>query len=613
MAPKRSGRASAGKPNKAATSTTSIPSAPAPTTEHQSSSSVTVQPVGSQTTAQLLMKALELIVLGAAYSTVSQLCLSPVYGSIPPSLHHSRITMAAVFAAWLAKSAMGAYIRNDIVNLLPVFAFMIPPIQFFLFQHSEEMGPIYGPLVTELVTYFPLAALSMYAAAVVIENVDLSRFDDRVQNSGPAVATYFVFTATEKLTDSYIRQNVGSGLIFTRAGLQFVAATFYALLLPSRAIVFAVLPILHSASVNIHVPLDHTTSVLNDTLHTHNYSLVARQESLTGYVSVLDNLQDNFRVMRCDHSLLGGEWTPPTTYGRQVKEPIYSVFTLLEAVRLVETESGKKQPVNLENETNALVMYVAIQMITIDNAKSAISGLGIGTTPAALIAHGISTTIIEIDPVVHSFATQYFALPTNHTSIIEDATSFVDRARLDGSEHHSYDYIIHDVFTSGAEPASLFTQEFIQGVSDLLKPEGVVAINYAGDLALPSARLVVNTIKSVFPSCRLFREENEPSTDLSSGEQPSSQDFTNMVLFCRKTTEPFSFRAAAEADCLGSQARRSHLQPKHEIAADFFGDGPGKVLRRGKTEALQRWQRESAVGHWRIMRKVLPAVVWESW
>ncbi|MCJ1378859.1 hypothetical protein MMC17_001958 [Xylographa soralifera] len=595
MAPKRSGRSSTSKPNKAATPATSTPSASTPTTTPPLQSSVVVQPVDAQITVQLLMKALELIVLGAAYSTISQLCLSPVYGSIPPSLHHSRITMAAVFAAWLGKSAMGPHIPNDVVNLLPVFAFMIPPIQFFLFQYSGDMGPIYGPLVTELVTYFPLVALSMYAAAVAIEKVDLSRFGNRVQNSGPAIATYFAFAATEKLTENYIRQNVGSGLIFTRSGLQFVAATFYALLLPSRAIVFAVLPILHSASVNVHIPLDHTASVLNDTLHMHNYSLVARQESLTGYISVLDNLQDNFRVMRCDHSLLGGEWTFPSKYESRVKEPIYSVFTLLEAVRLVGTESGKKQPVISDDQKNALVI-----------------GLGIGTTPSALIAHGIDTTTVEIDPVVHSFAMQYFALPTNHTSIIEDAARFVDRAQL-ASEHYSYDYIIHDVFTGGAEPASLFTQEFIQGLSDLLKPEGVVAINYAGDLSLPSTRLVINTIKSVFPSCRLFREENGTPTDPSSDEQTPPQDFTNMVVFCRKTAEPFSFRAVVEADCLGSQARRNHLQPKHEIAADFFGDGTGKVLRRGKTEALQRWQRESAVGHWRIMRSVLPGVVWENW
>ncbi|MCJ1402806.1 hypothetical protein MMC11_006027 [Xylographa trunciseda] len=597
MAPKKSGRPATTKPNKATTPATSTPSTSTPTTKALSQPSVAIQSPDVQTTMQLLMKALELIVLAAAYSTISQLCLSPVYGSIPPSLHHSRLTMAAVFAAWLGKSAMGNYKAAGVVNLLPVFTFMIPPIQFFLFQYSGNMGPVYGPIVTEFVTYFPLATLSMYAAAVVIDKVDLSRFGDRVQNSGPAIATYFVFTATERLTENYIRQNVGSGLIFTRSGLQFVAATFYALLVPSRAIVFAVLPILHSAFANVHVPLDYTTSVLNNTLHMHNYSLVARQESLTGYISVLDNLQDNFRVMRCDHSLLGGEWTFPSKYESRVKEPIYSVFTLLEAVRLVETESGKKQPIIPDDQTSALVI-----------------GLGIGTTPSALIAHGIHTTTIEIDPIVHSFAMQYFGLPTNHTSIIEDAARFVDRARQAGSEHRSYNYIIHDVFTGGAEPASLFTREFIRGLSDLLKPNGVVAINYAGDLSLPSARLVVNTIKSVFPSCRLFREEEKATpTDPFSDDQTSPQDFTNMVLFCRKTAEPFSFRAVVEADCLGSQARRHHLQPKHEIPADFFGDGTEKVLRRGKTEAMQRWQRESAVGHWRIMRNVLPGVIWENW
>jgi len=36
-----------------------------------------------------------------------------------------------------------------------------------------------------------------------------------------------------------------------------------------------------------------------------------------------------------------------------------------------------------------------------------LSGLGIGTTPSALMSHGIETTIVEIDPVVHEFATKY--------------------------------------------------------------------------------------------------------------------------------------------------------------------------------------------------------------
>ena len=40
----------------------------------------------------------------------------------------------------------------------------------------------------------------------------------------------------------------------------------------------------------------------------------------------------------------------------------------------------------------------------------------------------------------------------------------------------TYDYIIHDVFTGGAEPIDLFTREFIMGLSDLLTPDGIIAI-----------------------------------------------------------------------------------------------------------------------------------------
>lgn len=105
-----------------------------------------------------------------------------------------------------------------------------------------------------------------------------------------------------------------------------------------------------------------------------------------------------------------------------------------------------------------------------------IRGLGIGTTPSALIAHGINTTIVEIDPVVYDYATRYFNLPSNHTKIIEDATVFVDMMEAKGAERKTYDYIIHDVFTGGAEPVELFTEEFLRGLSNSLSVNGVIAI-----------------------------------------------------------------------------------------------------------------------------------------
>lgn len=102
------------------------------------------------------------------------------------------------------------------------------------------------------------------------------------------------------------------------------------------------------------------------------------------------------------------------------------------------------------------------------------SGLGIGTTPTALIAHGIDTTIVEIDPVVYDFAVKYFGLPENHTAVIDDAVRYT--AKLADTTDKKFDYIVHDVFTGGAEPVELFTLEFLQTLYKLLTPSGVVAI-----------------------------------------------------------------------------------------------------------------------------------------
>lgn len=61
--------------------------------------------------------------------------------------------------------------------------------------------------------------------------------------------------------------------------------------------------------------------------------------------------------MRCDHSLLGGEWTKtPANYNPRLRDPIYAVFAMLEAVRLVEPDDGSRA--RADKDSSALVMYV---------------------------------------------------------------------------------------------------------------------------------------------------------------------------------------------------------------------------------------------------------------
>ena len=78
--------------------------------------------------------------------------------------------------------------------------------------------------------------------------------------------------------------------------------------------------------------------------------------------------------------------------------------------------------------------------------------------------------------MVYEYAIRYFNLPLNHTAVVEDATNFVAKQEVDSAERKTYDYIIHDVFTGGAEPVDLFTEEFLKGLSSLLNAQGIIAI-----------------------------------------------------------------------------------------------------------------------------------------
>lgn len=54
--------------------------------------------------------------------------------------------------------------------------------------------------------------------------------------------------------------------------------------------------------------------------------------------------------------------------------------------------------------------------------------------------------------------------------------------------------------------------------------------------------------------------------------------------------------------------------PQHEIDLSTFNlEDMDDVLRKNNTEKLTETQRKSAVGHWNVMRDVVPGKIWELW
>lgn len=342
---------------------------------------------------QSICRILTIIVLAALSAEVSKLCLSPVYGSIAASkaniweaswftifnfklrTYISLPNMLVLLTASLSRFYLGRSQLATMADLLSIYGICIPALQSYLYKLSS-IGPIWGPIVTGCCTSALLFYLSVLSVLGIAEELYVDCMGSKEagalqQGITPTIHylqlafTIICYAMIEIIQAVFrpvipwlVRSWSGTSALFSRFELQAILSLSYAILERSykRLALFGILPLLHLVSVNPHLPLKYNTAALNATLQARGFSLVDRHESLTGYISVLDNVKDGFRVMRCDHSLLGGEWiNKPEGHPAVLNEPIYAIFLMLEAVRLVETLSAGDMT---DNDKNALIVWV---------------------------------------------------------------------------------------------------------------------------------------------------------------------------------------------------------------------------------------------------------------
>lgn len=292
---------------------------------------------------------LALLTLAGLASNASQMALSPIYGSLPSAIWHSTLTAAACFVGW-AGSLFLERLPVRPLTLVPLVAAWAPVVQFFLGEYSGVLTARWGPLAVEALTLFPLLVLTASCVASSLEGVRLGSLPSFVGDSAPGLGSLLYFKLAEGISGNLLTQHAGRAVFLTRVGLQMLLAGLYAALAPSKLLLLLALPAaLHTALLNHHLPTPRATAALQTALGEQGWTLLDRRESVTGYISVLESATQGFRVLRADHSLLGGEWVKlPSPV---VAEPVYSVFVMLEAVRLVEGP----EPI-VDSEANALVM-----------------------------------------------------------------------------------------------------------------------------------------------------------------------------------------------------------------------------------------------------------------
>lgn len=245
--------------------------------------------------------------------------------------------------------------------------------------------------------------------------------------------------------------------------------------------------------------------------------VLARRTSVTGRISVLEHQitpEHMIRVLRADHSLLGGIWLSAA------REQTRALLSDEERQRLGDEEIERRSIVSADSIYSAFLLQGAMTLV--ERSVPPVSdvliiGLGIGEVAKGLPADRFRLTVVEIDPAVYDYAREYFGfVEPAGGAYLEDARAYLRR------ETNRFDLIVHDVFTGGSVPPALFTRECWLDVRRHLVADGVLAVNFAGTLDSDAARTILATLLGVFPNCRAF--EDQPDE-----RKRTASDFRNMV------------------------------------------------------------------------------------
>jgi hypothetical protein len=258
----------------------------------------------------------------------------------------------------------------------------IPMLLPSLFKYSGQWGPTFGPILTQGIMTWPCVFLVSHDIARRVMTA-VGTYEIRHSFSLPAFLALSIaipLTVAMNFTEQNVFQPYFQpyiGILWSRFSCLLFLGMFALLIdyLPSstqlnertKVELYNLFILLAALVPFILIALNrpHIMTGINERLIARlplEYTYLARQESITGMISVVENSKEGYRVLKCDHSLLGGLWTGLKRTELAEKgvdeidrrsvdeaESVYTAFLVQEAVRLVQRPGISQE--------KALIMY----------------------------------------------------------------------------------------------------------------------------------------------------------------------------------------------------------------------------------------------------------------
>ena len=358
-----------------------------------------------------------------------------------------------------------------IVALAAILTLLIPWLAGQVLLATDSLGLRWGALVSALVLFMPSLTLLGMVGPFAIK-LSTARLDGVGTSSGSiyAVSTLGSVAGTLFL-GFYLFPLQGSREIFIGTGFFLLLLSVLIGLIERKQLGIKMAPLPSVLLLIIGFVLLPRIVDAGNTHHAGSqFKVLSDQESLYGWVRVIDQPSRNLRMLTSDASMIGAAGISDGSNRLSYQD----IVELIPGLR-----TGMK--------------------------RALIVGLGAGKMVEVLHnRYGIETDTLEIDPAVAEAAKRYFDFHPAGRNIIGDARYEI--RRLQGP----YDLIIHDCFTGGTEPAHLLTVETLQQLKGLLSENGILAINFVSfaedkdNRALPS---VARTIDQVYSHQSVFISE----------------------------------------------------------------------------------------------------------
>ncbi|KAJ2312911.1 hypothetical protein IWW52_004724 [Coemansia sp. RSA 2704] len=559
--------------------------------------------------------------LGFTHSAV----ISMVLGSIIGSSYWRRICRNTDTAATSPGAPLTLDTRTgraiaaafDIAAILTALA---PLRATYLFRWSDTLGPMWGPLLTQCALTFPVLILGGFAATIGAARISHSQHSAG-RRVAATIACLGAVAVLIWIGQQFVSPQRSCHGVLLNAGYAALSSLMIKLLtgyqedldaaaaletlkeneksapvVRSRRLRFlpTVAWIALAATAFFSDPACTTGVAVRGSSGIEGFTTLYRNESTTGWVTVADEGDRSLRLLRSGHSLIGGHW-------KATSESIFGIFYYADAVRMIRGRKNNPAAKRLaaDAQPTGWTQTLSRRALIGDGSERALQiGLGVGVSARLLHSQNVRVDVVEIDPAVHEAAVKFFKLPKKLNAVhIMDGRRFIDEAPAS-----TYDYIIHDVFTGGSVPPSLFSQSAVSQLRRILSRDGVLAMNYVG---VPSDRRtlshVARTIGTAFPHVRCFVEATEDMDRMA-----------NMMFFA--SAEPLAFDITPDLlrligrDTIRARVLGEMLRYELDISS-FVADAELRPI-TDDWNPLSEWQVGTAIEHWHAMRRLLPTGFW---